>query len=88
MDLCLAIMVILMVKLIVEKLDVKNLEKERVDYEKKINAKVTIVYDNKTFYDDNTIKNIIKSIIANSLFKITLNKDIVIYKINITNNEE
>lgn len=55
---------------------------------KEINVKVTIAYDNKTFYDDNTIKNIIKSIIGNSLFKITLNKDIVIHRIDVTNDEE
>lgn len=55
---------------------------------KEINIKVTIAYDNKTFYDDNTIKNFIKSIIGNSLFKITLNKDIVVHKIEITNDEE
>lgn len=55
---------------------------------KEINLKVTIAYDNKTFYDDNTIKTIIKSVIGNSLFKITLNKDIVIHRIDVTNDEE
>lgn len=54
---------------------------------KEINVKVTISYDNKSFYDDKTIETIIKSIIGNSLFKITLNKDIVIHKIDVTNNE-
>ena len=55
---------------------------------KEINAKVTIAYDNKSFYDDKTVETIIKSIIGNSLFKITLNKDIVVHKIEITNDEE
>ena len=55
---------------------------------KAINVKVTIVYDNKSFYDDKTVETVIKSIIGNSLFKITLNKDIVIHKIDVTNNEE
>lgn len=55
---------------------------------KEINVKITIAYDNKTFYDDNTIKSFIKSIIGNSLFKITLNKDIVVHKIDVTNDEE
>ena len=55
---------------------------------KEINVKVTIVYDNKSFYDDKIIEAIIKSVIGNSLFKITLNKDIVIHKIDVTNNEE
>lgn len=55
---------------------------------KEINVKVTIVYDNKSFYDDETVKTIIKSVIGNSLFKITLNKYIVIHKIDVTNNEE
>lgn len=55
---------------------------------KEINVKVIIAYDNKTFYDDKTVETIIKSIIGNSLFKITLNKDIVVHKIEITNDEE
>lgn len=55
---------------------------------KEINVKVTIVYDNKSFYDDKTVETIIKSVIGNSLFKITLNKDIVIHKIDVTNNEK
>jgi hypothetical protein len=55
---------------------------------KTINVKVIISYDNKTFYDDKTIETIIKSIIGNSLFKITLNKDIVVHKIDVTNDEE
>ena len=55
---------------------------------KEINVKVTIAYDNKSFFDDETIETIIKSVIGNSLFKITLNKDIVIHKIDVTNNEE
>ena len=54
---------------------------------KEINVKVTIVYNNKSFYDDKTIETIIKSVIGNSLFKITLNKDIVVYKIDVTNEE-
>ena len=55
---------------------------------KEINVKVTIVYNNKSFYDDKTVETIIKSVIGNSLFKITLNKDIVIHKIDVTNNIE
>ena len=55
---------------------------------KEINVKVTIAYDNKSFYDDKTVETIIKTVIGNSLIKITLNKDIVIHKINVTNNEE
>lgn len=43
---------------------------------------------NESFYDDKTVETIIKSVIGNSLFKITLNKDIVIHKIDVTNNEE
>lgn len=53
---------------------------------KEINVKAIIAYDNKSFYDDKTIETIIKSVICNSLFKITLNKDIVIHKIDVINN--
>lgn len=35
MDLGLVIMIILMAKLIVERIDVENLEKERVDYDRR-----------------------------------------------------
>ena len=55
---------------------------------KEINVNVTIVYDNKSFYDDKTVETIIKSVIGNSLFKITLNKDIVIHKIEVIDNKE
>lgn len=55
---------------------------------KEINVKVTVTYDNKSFYDDKTVETIIKSVIGNSLFKIILNKDIVIHRIYVTNNEE
>ena len=55
---------------------------------KEINVKAIIAYDNKTFYDDKTIETIIKSVIGNSLFKITLNNYIQVHRIEVTNNEE
>lgn len=55
---------------------------------KEMNVKVTIAYDNKSFYDDKTVETIIKSVIGNSLFKITLNKDIRVHRIDVANDKE
>ena len=53
-----------------------------------VKVNVTITYDNKSFYDDKTVETIIKSVIGNSLFKITLNNHINIYKIDVVNDKE
>lgn len=55
---------------------------------KEINVKVTIAYDNKSFYDDETVETLINSVIGSSLFKFTLNNHIRVYKIDVTNDEE
>lgn len=55
---------------------------------KEINVKVSIAYDNKSFYDDETVETLIKSIIGSSLFKFTLNNYIRVHKIEVINNIE
>ena len=55
---------------------------------KEINVKVTIVYDNKSFYDDKTVETIIKSVIVHSLFNVILNKYIHICNIDVVNDKE
>ena len=55
---------------------------------KEMNVKITIVYDNKSFFDDETIQTLIKSVIDTSLFKFTSNNYINIHKIDVINDKE
>lgn len=55
---------------------------------KEINVKVTIAYDNKSFYDDETVETLIKSVIVHSLFNVTLNKHIHICNIDVVNDKK
>ena len=57
-------------------------------YRNDVNKDNPLKHYNKSFYDDKTVETIIKSVIGNSLFKITLNKDIRIHRIDVVNDKE